>query len=303
MNDITDNQIIPQDIDAWEDEIRKHENQALSVYGNSEGLKSAMVRNKETSIVTSDTDGISEAGKQHLAKVNQSDSIKVGVSFYDYLNHVIPQTTNQRISTIHEGMAIAKMLTEYMARLCDQRLSAFDPSMTQISYRKQPLTYKSIVEWMLGDSSDSILNIRKSMLLTGKTGTGKSLIAESIAQVSNYLKGTTFWSIEDMRSQFNKMRQSSSINIDWASKHSHMVLDELHEDHFSKKVYGDTVPWAAEILVARYNLWLRYGWQTIITSNLTATDIVNYVNEERVSARLIEQYMSVEFTGKSLRGL
>ncbi|MEL6803109.1 MAG: hypothetical protein AAFO91_04900 [Bacteroidota bacterium] len=145
----------------------------------------------------------------------------------------------------------------------------------------------------------------KSLYLLGKVGTGKSTIARaahfaSIQLTHEYDTGLNL-KFKSMDRIMTEVAANSSIKPLLEISQGHLVLDELRLRHLEYKHYGNDLRVVADLLFNRHDEWKQNGTQTIITTNIPMGDLLNVLNDERISDRLFQQYQEILFTGESFR--
>ena len=77
-------------------------------------------------------------------------------------------------------------------------------------------------------------------------------------------------------------------------------IDDLGEEHDKVKVYGTDINVGIELLSSRYNLMMKNGSLTFVTTNLTRKMLLNKYGA-RIDSRIDEMFNVFTMTGKDMR--
>lgn len=162
---------------------------------------------------------------------------------------------------------------------------------------------KNFVHWLIR-SNKGAWDPDKSLFLWGGLGTGKTTIAMAGHLVAAYFRANYSWekvyynfrSLDELFLQTYTTQSLAAIG-DLAT--GGWCLDELREEHFKYRHYGNEVSMLADVLTARHNNWKRTGDRTIITSNMNpkSLDILG----DRIYDRIRQEYQAIELTGSNKR--
>ncbi|MCP9237186.1 ATP-binding protein [Lewinella sp. JB7] len=172
-----------------------------------------------------------------------------------------------------------------------------------------------LAHWLVGDEICTCpepvdcIPVLKSVLVYGPPGNGKSTVAEAAAVASVQLSHAYDTGMRLGYRNFDNVmmtiRTSQSLAPVEELCRSSLVLDEIRENHLTYTHYGDRVSLMYDLLMVRYQNWVRDGVQTVITSNLRPDDLARELERNettpRLTDRLIEQYEMVAMRGDSFR--
>lgn len=167
---------------------------------------------------------------------------------------------------------------------------------------------QNILKWAIGDP-ESEIDLTKSIWLWGEVGSGKSVFACALRDFFDYLSdantkpyfGGKKWDFADMNSLFVTAKFDPSafkvLNTPYG-----LILDELKEQHFSIKSFGQEQKIVGDLISARYSAWKKSNVRTFITTNLTPDFNEKLpILDDRELDRMVEMFTSIQWHGSSLR--
>lgn len=172
-------------------------------------------------------------------------------------------------------------------------------------------TVQNILKWAIGDP-DSEIDLNKSIWLWGNVGAGKSVFACALRDFFDYLSdprtkpnfGGKRWDFADMNSLFVTAKFDPTafkvLNTPYG-----LILDELKEQHFVIKSYGQEQKIIGDLISARYSAWKKSNVRTFVTTNLPPefddNSPLSAVLDDREIDRMVEMFTSIQWHGSSLR--
>lgn len=169
-------------------------------------------------------------------------------------------------------------------------------------------TVQNILKWTIGDP-ESEIELTKSIWLWGEVGAGKSVFACALRDFFDYLAdantkpyfGGKKWDFADMNSLFITAKFDPSafkvLNTAYG-----LILDELKEQHFIIKSFGQEQKIIGDLISARYSAWKKSNVRTFVTTNLPPSFTNEFpVLDDREVDRMVEMFTSIEWHGSSLR--
>ncbi len=172
-------------------------------------------------------------------------------------------------------------------------------------------TVQNILKWAIGDP-ESEIELTKSIWLWGEVGAGKSVFACALRDFFDYLSdantkpyfGGKKWDFADMNSLFITAKFDPSafkvLNTAYG-----LILDELKEQHFIIKSFGQEQKIIGDLISARYSAWKKSNVRTFVTTNLPPEfgqgSLLSTVLDDREVDRMVEMFTSIEWHGSSLR--
>ena len=169
-------------------------------------------------------------------------------------------------------------------------------------------TVQNILKWAIGDPTSEI-ELTKSIWLWGCVGAGKSVFACALRDLLDYLSdprtkpqfGGKKWDFADMNSLFVTAKFDPSAFKVLNSAYS-LILDELKEQHFIIKSFGQEQKIIGDLISARYSAWKKSNVRTFVTTNLSPSFTDEFpVLDDREVDRMVEMFTSIEWHGSSLR--
>jgi len=169
------------------------------------------------------------------------------------------------------------------------------------------LIYKLLV-YAIGDRENAErfgINLRKGIMLTGPIGCGKT----SLIRLAGYFfPRETQYQVKPTREISFEFEQDGFSVINWYSKSSFFksgnvptprsfCFDDLGLEH-TPKYYGNECNVMAEILLARYDLFVTKRMMTHITTNLSASELES-IYGNRIRSRMREMFNLVAFDRES----
>lgn len=172
-------------------------------------------------------------------------------------------------------------------------------------------TVQNLLKWAIGDP-ESEIELTKSIWLWGEVGAGKSVFACALRDFFDYLSdantkpyfGGKKWDFADMNSLFITAKFDPSafkvLNTAYG-----LILDELKEQHFIIKSFGQEQKIIGDLISARYSAWKKSNVRTFVTTNLPPEFgqgiLLSTVLDDREVDRMVEMFTSIEWHGSSLR--
>ncbi len=146
------------------------------------------------------------------------------------------------------------------------------------------------------------INLHKGILLSGPIGCGKTSLMTLMRHITPPQNNYPLKSCRDITFEFIKHgydiihRYSDGIIYETGAKN--YCFDDLGVEN-NIKYYGNECNVMAEILLSRYDLYVRKKIKTHITTNLSATEIENFYGN-RVRSRLRELCNLIAFTNATV---
>lgn len=169
-------------------------------------------------------------------------------------------------------------------------------------------TVQNIIKWAIGDP-ESEIDLNKSIWLWGCVGAGKSVFACALRDFFDYLVNPhetmnlpgRKWDFADMNGLFVTAKFDPSafkvLNTSYG-----LILDELKEQHFIIKSFGQEQKIIGDLISARYSAWKKSNVRTFVTTNLPPSFTNEFpVLDDREVDRMVEMFTSIEWHGSSLR--
>lgn len=173
--------------------------------------------------------------------------------------------------------------------------------LAEVGYcRDNPQVFKAILEYgaKIIDKSNY-----KGLFLKGDVGIGKSFGAEILAwkfKMPVIRPDVILSRYKDFNG--NLLQLEYNLILSGAGGMGYpcdIVLDELGKNDDARN-YGEAVSLMAEVMDMRYRAFIRYGVKTIVTTNLTDTELKQRYGL-RIDDRLNEMFYFRSVSGKSLR--
>jgi hypothetical protein len=165
------------------------------------------------------------------------------------------------------------------------------------------LIYKLLV-YAIGDRENAErfgINLRKGIMLTGPIGCGKT----SLIRLAGYFfPRETQYQVKPTREVSFEFEKDGFSVINWYSKSSYFksgnipiprafCFDDLGLEH-TPKYFGNECNVMAEILLARYDLFVTKRMMTHITTNLSASELES-IYGNRIRSRMREMFNLLAF--------
>ena len=136
---------------------------------------------------------------------------------------------------------------------------------------------------------------QKNLIFTGKTGLGKTFLCSCMAnellargvsvlyiKASEMFNQITFNHNEELRKQLHQVQA--------------LIIDDLGIEKQTDMRYSDFL----ELLDRRHTLHKKYGYATVISTNLDAKGLLSYY-DERICSRLFGHFDLLRFAGDDIR--
>lgn len=164
---------------------------------------------------------------------------------------------------------------------------------------------KNYVHWLIGSPAGEY-DPNKSLYIWGDLGVGKSTMAMAGHYLMAYYRHRFQWDIRyfkaiSMDELFLNTYTTQSLEGIGKLSSDAWLLDELCEQHVKYKHYGQEFYILVDVLRARHNLWKREGLNTIITANIQPKNLQEVFADERLYARLGQQYETILIEGDNKR--
>ncbi len=208
------------------------------------------------------------------------------MNIQDYIS-AIRITDNPRFNFVVPGTVVTDLTACYTA-VVESRGRKF---IADVNTQK---VISSVANWFLRG--------KHGLILTGKVGTGKSVMMRAIAMLINFYSSqrTTMKiisAIDVCELARNERKTDEDIDVFNKLKTYHYVgLDDLGTEPVNVKVWGSEVSPVIDTLYSRYDNMKV----TVITTN-DNMDIIRKKYEDRIFDRLCEQYDRVSFDFESFR--
>lgn len=145
------------------------------------------------------------------------------------------------------------------------------------------------------------IDLRKGLMLSGPIGCGKTslmtlmrfFLAPKEKHIMKSTRDITFEFIQDGYPVINKYGRAAFHTIGGEQVPKIYCFDDLGVES-NIKYYGNDTNVMAEILLSRYDMFIRHHMLTHITTNLTAAEIENTYGN-RVRSRMREMFNLLAF--------
>jgi hypothetical protein len=161
--------------------------------------------------------------------------------------------------------------------------------------------YANVLKYFICDPSCE-LDLRKGIYLWGNVGRGKTYLMRAMSIM-----------IETLRYDFRKFQITSCRDIVFdvtdQKEVQHMrtyftgkyCFDDFGYEDTHVKLWGNELNIMEEILVNRYDAFVRHGLITHITTNLPPDKIIEHYGSKRLDSRFDEMFNIVEMKGEDKR--
>lgn len=171
---------------------------------------------------------------------------------------------------------------------------------TQFGYRAEnPEVYNALTSYgaLMLDGTN-----RKGLFLKGECGIGKSYGVEVLAAIFHLpvFRTEDFISAyKDLDGNLNELRKMVITGMDFFNAPHDIVLDDIGTADTARN-YGEIADIVCNVIDWRYHAYLKYGVKTIVTTNLSDSEILQRYGR-RVEDRIREVFYVKRVAGKSLR--
>jgi DNA replication protein DnaC len=150
------------------------------------------------------------------------------------------------------------------------------------------------------------IDLKKGIILTGPIGCGKTSIMSLMkyfidnSKCIYLVKSCRDISFEFIKEGYEIIPRYTTKSFTRNGLHEtprYFCFDDLGTEN-NLKYYGNECNVMAEILLSRYDLFVKSNLLTHITTNLSATEIENHYGN-RVRSRMREQFNLISFTAQS----
>lgn len=177
--------------------------------------------------------------------------------------------------------------------------------------------YKNMIMYFMDDPKieDKGLSLKKGIMVRGNVGTGKT-IAMLVFQYNpqrhyNFTKPFRLISTRQIQQEFanngfKELEKYSTKSFQTSSfaygkdKPFARCFDDLGVENHNAKFYGQDCNVIAEILLDRYEMFVKYGMITHATTNLTPTEL-SKIYGDRVRSRMAEMFNDFVLEGSDRR--
>ena len=182
-----------------------------------------------------------------------------------------------------------------------QSIAEMQSVFAKVGYTKENIqVYNALIEYGARKLDNSNF---KGLFLKGDVGIGKSFGAEILAwyfKIPVIRPDVILSRYKDFNG--NLLQLEYNLILSGAGGMGYpcdIVLDELGKNDDARN-FGESVSLMAEVLDMRYRAFIRHGVKTIVTTNLTDTELKQRYGL-RIDDRLNEMFYFRSVTGKSLR--
>lgn len=161
-----------------------------------------------------------------------------------------------------------------------------------IAYKDKPIIYKLLVYFIMDEKSCLKYNIdpKKGILLTGPVGCGKT----SLMFLMKYFSRVKIPAVKPTREiAFEFIKDGYEVINKYGKQNISYCFDDLGVEQ-SLKYFGNECNVMGEILLSRYDLFVKNGVRTHATTNLNAIELENMYGN-RVRSRLRELFNLISF--------
>ncbi len=167
-------------------------------------------------------------------------------------------------------------------------------------YAEDTPVLKQLICYFLGDTmmaAELGINLNKGILMSGPVGCGKTSLMTLFrllpeARFQHSMKSCRDVSFEFIKDGYDIIHRYSTNSFN-DGRPKIFCFDDLGTEK-NIKYYGNECNVLAEILLSRYDLFIKKGMQTHITTNLSASELeAAYGN--RVRSRLREMFNLISF--------
>ncbi len=144
----------------------------------------------------------------------------------------------------------------------------------------------------------------KGLLLTGATGTGKTKYIETLNHFMKYAcrQGFKIMSGLQVERTYKLPENDPKVHVlNNALDNSKMFcIDDLGEEHDRIKIFGTDINVGIDVLMRRYDAFMKHGYYTFATTNLNR-EMLKRKYGARIDSRIDEMFNVIAVTGNDLR--
>lgn len=220
-----------------------------------------------------------------------------------------PSTINEALLNFHRQYVIRKVseLPRPKIKYPDARilfweiLNYLHPKGKVIVEEENKQVYANLVKYFICDPSCEI-DLRKGIYLWGDVGRGKSFLLRAMKIFVETIRfDFRKFEIESCRDIAFKISEDKSVGHMrdyFTGKYS---FDDFGYEDTQVKLWGNELNVMEEIMVNRYDAYVRHGLITHVTTNLPPAQIKNHYNSGRLDSRIEEMFSLIQLEGVDKR--